>query len=241
MEYSNLYLNNYNFYCPATGKLIIDKDNFNPTEALLFMYKEGQPDLGYAIEEIKQTFSRCLKESDHFPSDKIFQEAFKNFIDIKLADRANYLLYTIYSNKSVIHLGIDMALSENDQAIPDFDNQNIKTSEFDVEFKLVLEDGNINAIGKLLQNDKKSLMILKGSEASLKSKRSLTPGYARYKLDLINANILKSTGEKYIFTKNHIFKSASKAACVVAGFSINGPKYWKTKDDIELRNYKNNI
>lgn len=73
--------------------------------------------------------------------------------------------------------------------------------------------------------------VLKGSTASGETSPSFEQsqgGYAKERIRLIEQGILKRerTWDNYLFTKDHVFKSPSAAACIVSGYSRNGRDCW---------------
>lgn len=74
------------------------------------------------------------------------------------------------------------------------------------------------------------MVVLEGSESSATTYKSLTGSMAAIRQVLISSGTLASSEKKLKMTKNHLFKSPSQAAGVLAGYSINGREYWKLED-----------
>jgi predicted GIY-YIG superfamily endonuclease len=74
-------------------------------------------------------------------------------------------------------------------------------------------------------------VVLTGSEACGTVKPSLNEGYAAMRTKLVeNGTLVKQPGkENYTFSQEASFPSASRAAVVVYGGNISGPKYWRLK------------
>ena len=55
----------------------------------------------------------------------------------------------------------------------------------------------------------------------------MSPGYKALRTKLISDGTLKLVGDKYIFQSDQLFSTASPAAAVIVGYSINGRDNWK--------------
>ena len=71
------------------------------------------------------------------------------------------------------------------------------------------------------------LLVYEGSEASLSNVKSLGEWILNLKGKLVESKILKENRNKYLFTKNYLFKSPSTASAVVLGSRTNGWESWK--------------
>lgn len=78
------------------------------------------------------------------------------------------------------------------------------------------------------------VVVLMGSDASKDIQTSLPMGYREIRQKLINNGVLKDIGNKYAFTSNYLFDTASPAAAIIVGYSINGKNCWKNKDGRSL-------
>lgn len=85
-----------------------------------------------------------------------------------------------------------------------------------------------------LQTDE-GIVVLRGSQATNELKPSMPNGYKELRDKLINNKTLVLEGDKYIFTRNALFDTASPAASVIVGYSITGPQSWKNKDGKTLK------
>ena len=74
------------------------------------------------------------------------------------------------------------------------------------------------------------MVVLEGSDATSKTYKSLTGGMAVLRQSLIESGTLAPSESKLRLTRDHLFKSPSQAAGVLAGYSINGREYWKLED-----------
>lgn len=79
-----------------------------------------------------------------------------------------------------------------------------------------------------LQTDE-GIVVLEGSEAAKEFKNSLQYSYRELRERLITNGTLVLQGDKYIFQSDVLFDTASPAAAIVVGYSINGPQTWKDK------------
>lgn len=79
------------------------------------------------------------------------------------------------------------------------------------------------------------IVVLEGSEAFNEIKDSLQNGNRRIREKLIKDGIIELSNDKYIFLKNHLFNSASQAASVVVGYSINGLHHWVNSEGKSLK------
>jgi hypothetical protein len=84
------------------------------------------------------------------------------------------------------------------------------------------------------------MVVLTGSEAALESKASMPNGYQKIKNRLIEDGVLIKVNDRYQFTKSHLFDTASPAASVVVGTSINGRDCWKDESGISLNEIEAN-
>jgi len=74
------------------------------------------------------------------------------------------------------------------------------------------------------------MVVLEGSEASASTYKSITGSMLAIRQNLIESGALIPFGAKMRLTRNHLFKSASQAGGVLAGYSINGREYWRLDD-----------
>jgi hypothetical protein len=85
-----------------------------------------------------------------------------------------------------------------------------------------------------LQTDE-GIVVIEGSDAAKDYTNSLSFGYREIREKLINNGDLILEGNKYIFKKNVLFDTASHAAAIIVGYSINGPQTWKDKNGKSLK------
>jgi hypothetical protein len=74
------------------------------------------------------------------------------------------------------------------------------------------------------------MVVLEGSDATSTTYKSLTGSMAVLRQSLIESGTLVPSETKLRLTRDHLFKSPSQAAGVLAGYSINGREYWKLQD-----------
>jgi len=71
------------------------------------------------------------------------------------------------------------------------------------------------------------VVVLKGSEALLQIKETLTPGYKKIKRDLVDSGKLTEENGKLILQVDYLFNSPSAAAGILIGQASNGRVLWK--------------
>lgn len=103
------------------------------------------------------------------------------------------------------------------------------------ELHLSISDINATAV----QTDE-GIVVLKGSEAAKEVRNSLSFGYRELREKLIKNEDLALIGNKYIFQKNILFDTASPAAAIVVGYSINGLQNWKDVNGLSLKEIEKN-
>ena len=114
---------------------------------------------------------------------------------------------------------------EVDISPPTLINTNSSISNLELEIK------SRNLEAKALQTDE-GIVVLEGSEIS----ETYTPGsYSLLREKLIAENIITFVGDKYIFTKKHLFNSPSAAGAVIVGYNVNGRNLWKDKNGKSLK------
>jgi hypothetical protein len=81
------------------------------------------------------------------------------------------------------------------------------------------------------------MVVFEGSDAALTPASSLTGGAVALRQTLIASGVLANSDEKMIFKQDYMFKTASQAAGIVAGYSINGRDNWKLDDGMTFKQY----
>ena len=153
----------------------------------------------------------------------------------------------ILSTKSKINLNKELLIYEefDVSAIKDRANRllEIFSSEFEIdkidysnaverhELTVFMNHKEIQARGLLVGS---GLKVLSGSEAMVDNLDSLQESLVELKKELITSGTLKNMDTKLVFTKDMFFSSASQAAAIVSGYSINGKTSWKNKENISL-------
>ncbi|WP_426359672.1 GIY-YIG nuclease family protein [Pseudocolwellia sp. HL-MZ19] len=79
------------------------------------------------------------------------------------------------------------------------------------------------------------IVVLSGSEASLTAKPSLSKGYTKVRVALIEKGKLIEAKDKLIFHEDVLFTSPSQAAAVLLGTPCNGLEYWVDNDGVSLK------
>lgn len=98
---------------------------------------------------------------------------------------------------------------------------------------LYISSSNITAVGKVTAE---GFVVLKGAVISKIAAKSLSPGMAK----LRNRLLAEGKTQDFITTEDILFSSASAAATFVCGCMSSGPRTWKTKDGIALKDLENN-
>lgn len=78
-------------------------------------------------------------------------------------------------------------------------------------------------------------VVLAGSEAALATSKTIAPGWLNIRKKLIDASVLKQSGNRYVFAEDATFSSPSAASSVVLGRQTPGPISWVLPDG---RTYK---
>lgn len=97
--------------------------------------------------------------------------------------------------------------------------------------KFYLNTGGISAIG-IQTSD--GFVLLKGSEIKQERAKSVRKGI----LQKIEQSEINGEIKNGILQKDKLFSSSSSAAVFAAGYSINGPQSWKTKDGMTLKEFE---
>lgn len=94
---------------------------------------------------------------------------------------------------------------------------------------LYITSGEVNATGRVTSE---GFVVLKGSAINEKtSKKSLTAGFIKLREKYFNEGLVQSL----ITVEDILFSSSSAAADFVLGYSVSGPRTWKTKDGRTLK------
>jgi len=83
--------------------------------------------------------------------------------------------------------------------------------------------------------DADALVVLRDSQATKETTPSLSAGYKAIRDRLIKDGSLVDAGTALAFTKDVPFPSASQAAAIIVGYSVNGRHTWKAADGRSLR------
>lgn len=103
--------------------------------------------------------------------------------------------------------------------------------------KVYLKGANVNCIGKYNCETKK-LTILSGSII----RKKVSPNF-KYNAKRLSQIKEYCTEQENSFTliKDAIFATPSAAAKFSLGYEVNGPAYWRTEDNKNLKEYIQNI
>jgi len=81
------------------------------------------------------------------------------------------------------------------------------------------------------------MVVFEGSDAALTPASSLTGGAVALRQALITSGVLAISTGKLTFKRDYLFKTASQAAGIVTGYSINGRDNWKLADGMTFKQY----
>jgi predicted GIY-YIG superfamily endonuclease len=105
---------------------------------------------------------------------------------------------------------------------------NLADTNIDDEI-LYITSGSVNATGKVTAE---GFVVFSGATINEKtSARSLSAGMQKLRQKLFNSDKVK----EFATTEDILFSSSSAAADFVLGYSVSGPRTWKTKDGISLK------
>ncbi len=82
------------------------------------------------------------------------------------------------------------------------------------------------------------LVVFAHSDASATALSSLTGGLRAKREALIEAGVLVPFGDKLRMMRDHLFKSPSQAASILAGYSMNGRANWRLSDGTSYGEYE---
>ncbi len=100
--------------------------------------------------------------------------------------------------------------------------------------ELFISSGNVSAIGKVTTE---GFVVLKGAKVNEKtSVKSLSPGMKKLRDKLFTDGKV----DDLTTTEDILFSSSSAAADFILGYSVSGPKTWKTKDGHSLKEIEDN-
>ncbi len=109
-----------------------------------------------------------------------------------------------------------------------FAQMDSSTTSVDDEL-LYITSGSVNATGKVTAE---GFVVFAGATVNEKmSVKSLSPGMLKQRQKLFDS----SKVENLITTEDILFSSSSAAADFILGYSVSGPRTWKTKDGKSLK------
>lgn len=212
---------------------VANKDFWN--EVIFFVSKDDYINKAH----IKYLESRIIQISSTINRYKIDNYNQPQLTSLSLSDRDAMEEFLIYIKLLLGILGhkiledIKNSITIIDNGAKKIDNQNNIESALPLNnLELYLTVSGLNARG--LQTDE-GIVVLEGSEASKTHTINLSQIYVDIRERLINNSDLTIDGEKYIFKKDVLFNSPSRAAAVIVGYNINGPQNWKNKLGISLK------
>lgn len=114
-----------------------------------------------------------------------------------------------------------------------FAQMDSSTTSVDDEL-LYITSGSVNATGKVTAE---GFVVFAGAAVNEKmSLKSLSPGMLKQRQKLFDS----SKVENLITTEDILFSSSSAAADFILGYSVSGPRTWKTKDGKSLKEIESN-
>ena len=114
-----------------------------------------------------------------------------------------------------------------------FVQMDASTTSVDDEL-LYIKSGSVNATGKVTTE---GFVVFAGATVNEKmALKSLSPGMLKQRQKLFDSSKVKNL----ITTEDILFSSSSAAADFILGYSVSGPKTWKTKDGKSLKEIESN-
>ena len=99
---------------------------------------------------------------------------------------------------------------------------------------LYIKSGSVNATGKVTTE---GFVVFAGATVNEKmALKSLSPGMLKQRQKLFDSSKVKNL----ITTEDILFSSSSAAADFILGYSVSGPRTWKTKDGKSLKEIESN-
>jgi hypothetical protein len=80
-----------------------------------------------------------------------------------------------------------------------------------------------------------------GSEAALTTSKSIALGWLNIRKKLIDAGVLKQTGDRYVFSDDATFSSPSAASSVILGRQAPGPISWVLPDGTTYKDAQSDV
>jgi hypothetical protein len=79
------------------------------------------------------------------------------------------------------------------------------------------------------------MRVQKGSTASISTQPSMAAKYVSLRAGLIKEGILIGKNSYLEFAQDYEFESPAQAAVVICGYSVSAPMYWRTDDNIMMK------
>ena len=167
------------------------------------------------------------------------------FVEIARASK-RYLVLTKNTYRNTVMKGSQVAVMEEFvdnvkilinalgyKVLEPFAKMDSSTTSVDDEL-LYITSGSVNATGKVTAE---GFVVFSGATVNEKmSVKSLSPGMLKQRQKLFNS----SKVENLITTEDILFSSSSAAADFILGYSVSGPRTWKTKDGKSLKEIESN-
>lgn len=94
---------------------------------------------------------------------------------------------------------------------------------------------NVKGVSATSIVNNEGIVVLKGSTVSSDIRESLSGGYKKFRIQLLNDGVIAFQDGIFRFTKDQLFTSPSQAAAIIVGYAINGRNCWQTLEGISLK------
>ncbi|MGI4740962.1 MAG: DUF4357 domain-containing protein [Janthinobacterium lividum] len=79
------------------------------------------------------------------------------------------------------------------------------------------------------------MRVQKGSTAAIATQASLTGKYVALRKELLKKGVLIENNSHLEFTQDFEFESPAQAAVIICGYSVSAPMYWRTAENVMMR------
>lgn len=110
-----------------------------------------------------------------------------------------------------------------------------KIGESSIDNVFFIKSKHYNA--RMIETDD-GFVVLKGSEANIRTSKSISEGLVRLREKLKKNNVLVVRNDKFYFQEDTVFSSTSAAASVILGRQSAGPISWVNKNGKTFKEYE---